>query len=241
MAIDRKKIEAIASDLAVDRTRNCSLLNFIRDNRVLSIDRVGGSFLVRGRSDHDWVYASGSDPGELGMLARRLSEKDEYFAAIEPWMVPLLRGERGMAWSLPMVRFILPDAVALPVVEAATEALSPDDAVVVYEDSNYADFISLDYARSRILAGPAVGVREDDMLVAWGMTQDDGAMGFLHVLQPYRQRGFGRRITIALATELRRRGRLPFAHISESNGSAISLVTTLGFERGEAVQWFRLE
>lgn len=241
MAVDTTRIEAITRDLAVDQTRNCSLLNFMRDNRVLSIDRVGGSVLVRGRSDQDWVYASSSDPAELGMLAHRLSKKDEYFAAIEPWMVPLLCGEREIAWSLSMVRFILPGRVALPAVEWATEGLSPGDAVVVYEHSNYADFISLDYARRRILAGPAVAVREDGMLVAWGMTQDDGAMGFLHVLGPYRHRGFGRRITIVLATELRRRGRLPFAHISETNGSAISLVTTLGFERGEAIQWFRLE
>jgi 8-oxo-dGTP diphosphatase len=238
--MDRSEIERLISDLAVDEIRNCSILNFVRENRVQSIDRVGGSVLVRGRSDQDWVYASSSDPSELRLLARRLSEGDDHYAAIEPWMVPILRRDRDVAWNLPMVRFTLPDSVALPDVEGATEPLSPDDASSVYEHSNYAEFISLDYARSRILAGPAVGVRENGVLVAWAMTQDDGAMGFLHVIDQYRKRGFGRRITIALAAELRRRGRRPFAYISETNAPAISLVTTLGFESGEAIQWFRL-
>jgi ribosomal protein S18 acetylase RimI-like enzyme len=239
--MDRREIERLISDLAVDEIRNCSILNFVRENRVLSIDRVGGSVLVRGRSDRDWVYASSSDPSELRLLARRLSEGDDHYAAIEPWMVPILRRDRDIAWNLPMVRFTLPDSAALPDLEGAAEPLSPDDASNVYEHSNYAEFISPEYARSRILAGPAVGVRENGVLVAWGMTQDDGAMGFLHVIDKYRNRGYGRRITIALAAELRRRNRRPFAYISETNSSAISLVTALGFERGEAIQWFRLQ
>jgi ribosomal protein S18 acetylase RimI-like enzyme len=238
--MDGMEIERLVGDLAGDEIRNCSILNFVRDNRVLSVDRAGGSVLVRGRSDQDWVYASSSDPAELGLLARRLSGGDDYFAAIEPWMVPILRRDREIAWSLPMVRFTLPDRAALPEIDGATEALTPGDASVVYEHSDYAEFISLDYARSRILAGPALGVREHGVLAAWGMTQDDGAMGFLHVIDAYRKKGYGRRITIALAAELRRRDRLPFAYISEANHGAIALVTALGFERGEAVRWFRL-
>ena len=238
--MDRREIERLIGDLAIDEVRNCSILNFVRENRVLSIYRVGTSTLVRGRSDRDWIYASSSNPSELRLLARRLSEDDEYYAAIEPWMVSILRRDREIAWSLPMVRFTLRDWIALPEADGATVPLSQDDAPTVYEHSDYAEFISLDYARTRILAGPAFGVREDDVLVAWCMTQDDGAMGFLHVVDQYRNRGYGRRITIALAAELRRLGRRPFAYISESNGSAISLVTALGFERGEAVQWFRL-
>jgi 8-oxo-dGTP diphosphatase len=238
--MDQRETERLIRDLSSDEIKNCSLLNFVRENRVLSIDRIGGSVLVRGRSDQDWVYASSSDPSELRLLAQRLSHDDDYLAAIEPWMVPVLRRDREIAWSLPMVRFTLMDGVALPEVEGATEPLSPDDAASVCEHSDYAEFISLDYARSRILAGPAVGVREDDVLVAWCMTQDDGAMGFLHVVDRCRNRGYGRRVTLALAAELRRLGRRPFAYISETNGPAISLVTKLGFERGEAVQWFWL-
>jgi 8-oxo-dGTP diphosphatase len=240
MAMDRTEIERLVGDLAGHETRNFSILNFVRDNLVLSVDRVGGSVLVRGRSDQDWVYASSSAPAELGLLARRLSEGDDHFAAIEPWMVPILRRDREIAWSLPMVRFALPDRAALPELDGETEALTPGDATVVYEHSDYAEFISLDYARSRILAGPALGVREDGVLAAWGMTQDDGALGFLHVIDAHRKKGYGRRITIALAAELRRRHRPPFAYISAANHGAISLVTGLGFERGATVEWFRL-
>ena len=37
--MDRREIDRLISDLAVDETRNCSILNFVRENRVLSIDR----------------------------------------------------------------------------------------------------------------------------------------------------------------------------------------------------------
>lgn len=238
--MDQREIRSLIRDLAVDEVRNCSILNFVRGNRVLSIDRIGGSVLIRGRSDQDWIYASSTDPGELGLLARRLSEGDDYYAAVEPWMAPILRRDRRIVWDLTMVRFTLPDGVPLPEAENATEPLTAHDASTVYGHSDYAEFISLEYARSRILAGPAVGVRDDGVLVAWGMTQDDGALGFLHVIGQCRKRGYGRSITIALAAELRRRGLRPFAHISENNCAAISLVTTLGFERRETVQWFRL-
>lgn len=238
--MDPREIESLIGDLAADETRNCSILNFVRENPVLSIDRVGGSVLVRGRSDQTWIYASSSDPEELGRLARGLTAGDDYYAAIEPWMVPTLRRGREIAWSLSMVRFTLPAGASLPATEGAVEPLSPTDAAAVFEHSDYADYISADYARSRIVIGPAVGVREGGKLVAWGMTQDDGAMGFLHVIDQYRNRGYGRRVTIALAAELRRRDRLPFAYISQTNGPAIALVSGLGFERGGAVQWFRL-
>jgi 8-oxo-dGTP diphosphatase len=76
-----------------------------------------------------------------------------------------------------------------------------------------------------------VAVHENSELVAWAMTQDDGAMGFLHVLKKYRNRGYGRSVTVALIDKLRQQNKTPFACIEENNRNALGLVSNLGFAR----------
>lgn len=241
VSVSASQIDELTGFLAEDPVRNCSLIEFVRRNPVRSIERAGMSVLVRGHSDHTWVYISSAAPDELELLAGRLTDGDDRFAVIEEWMLPILVRGRETAWSLPMVRFVLPAAAALPDAVAEVAALTPDDAAHIYEHSNYREYISIDYARDCIRGGPSVGIREDGVLVAWAMTQDDGAMGFLHVLDGFRHKGFGRSLTIALAAELRVQRKLPFAYIDARNAAAISLVTSLGFVRDRNVQWFQLE
>ena len=238
--IDDTQLEQLVGELAADELRNCSLIQFVRANRVLGIERVGGSVLVRGQSDERWVYVSSVRPVELEILATRLVADDDHFAAIEEWMVPILRGDRHLVWRLPMVRFVLPDGADLPAVDGAGGELGAADAPHVYEHSNYREFISVEYARTCVVSGPSVAIREEGLLVAWAMTQDDGAMGFLHVLEGHRHRGYGRRAALALAHQIRDRGRRPFAYVSESNVAAIGLVAELGFVRDRPVEWFQL-
>lgn len=241
VSVSATQIDELTGFLAEDPVRNCSLIEFVRRNPVQSIERCGKSVLVRGHSDHTWVYISSAAPDELEILAGRLTDRDDRFAVIEEWMLPTLVRERETAWSLPMVRFVLPDAAVLPEAVAEVSVLTPDDAAHIYEHSNYREYISIEYAKDCIRGGPSVAMREQGLLAAWAMTQDDGAMGFLHVLDACRHKGYGRNLTIALAAQLRSQRRLPFAYIAGHNSAAISLVTSLGFVRDRNVQWFQLE
>lgn len=226
--------------LAEDELRNISVSNFLRSAELRDARRIGDSVHVRGRSDFVWNYFSSEDPEELRHLVESLDGDDDRFAAVEEWMVPILVRGRAIAWTLPMVRFALPRTVVLPAPDGEVGRLTADDAAHIYEHSKYQQYISVEYARSCILGGPSVAIRDGDLLVAWAMTQDDGAMGFLQVLEQYQRRGYGRRTTIALATELRRLDRLPFAHVAEDNRNSIGLLTSLGFMRDRKVQWFQL-
>lgn len=232
--------ESLIRALSADEVRNISIINFVRDKQIHGVQWWGRSVLVRGRSDHDWVYVSSDSIEELNGLAGSLTEADTRFAAIEEWMIPALRRGLDTVWTLPMVRFAFPQDVALPPVERQPEPLTAADAAWMYENSDYREFISVEYTRDCIAGGPSVGIREDGVLIAWAMTQDDGAMGFLHVLESHRRKGYGRLLTIALAGEVRRRGRLPFAYVAEQNDNSISLLTGLGFRRDRKVQWFEL-
>ncbi len=240
--MDRDQIDELVRALREDAPRNTSVINFIERNELLGLYREGRSVRVQGRSDHVWNYFSSESEEELSRLAAQLGDDDDHFAAIEDWMLPIVCCGREMSWCLRMVKFTLPASVELPVTTSGeVGGLSVADAEHIYENSNYQQYLSVEYTRDCILGGPTVAIREGGLLVAWAMTQDDGAMGFLHVLEPYRHKGYGRRLTIALASMLREKSQLPFAYVAEDNGNSIALLTSLGFEQDRSVQWFELK
>lgn len=236
----QEAIDELLEFLRRDEPRNGGIANFLQNGGMLGVRRVGNSVHVRGRSDFVWNFFSSENEDELRRLVERLGDDDDRFAAVEDWMVPLLARGRAVAWTLPMVRFALPHGTGLPAIDGEVGGLDADDARHIYEHSKYQQYISVEYTRDCILRGPGVAIRDGNLLVAWAMTQDDGAMGFLQVLDGYQRRGYGRRATIALASELRRLGRLPFAYVAEDNRNSIGLLASLGFVRDRRVQWLQL-
>lgn len=95
-----------------------------------------------------------------------------------------------------------------------------------------------DYVRARIRAWPSCAVRVSGRLAGWGLTHDDGSMGFLHVLEEWRGRGFARAITAVLAGRLLDLGIRPHLYIMQDNEASISLTESCGFRRLGAYTWF---
>jgi len=232
---------ALTDLLETDRIRNLSLLGFIESSTASEYHKVGGSVLLRGVSDRSWILISSDSPGELQQLVESLTDEDQYFAAVEDWMMPYLTRDRDIVWDLEVFKYILPDDVSLPAFTNRVVSLAPDDARTVYEQSVYREHLSPDYVKDRIISGPSVGIREDNQLVGWALTHDDGAMGFLHVLEPYRKRGYGYRIVVALCEKLRKKGRMPFAYIVSDNSPAIRLVEKIGLTRTSLAHWCELD
>ena len=139
-----------------------------------------------------------------------------------------------------MIQFILPKHVLLPKPLYPNVSLNIDDALHVYENSDYQDYLSVEYIEDRISRGPSAAIYEKGQLVAWAMTQDDGAIGFLHVLESHRNKGYGYQITLGLSEQLRSQGKKPFAYIKKENTRATKLVRKLGFIEQKQVHWFQL-
>jgi 8-oxo-dGTP diphosphatase len=97
---------------------------------------------------------------------------------------------------------------------------------------------SPEYVRERIRALPSAAIRRNGRLVAWSLTHDDGSMGFLHVLDEWRGRGFARALTTALALRLLRLGLRPFLYIVQTNTPSIRLTESMGFTRAGSYGWF---
>ena len=101
--------------------------------------------------------------------------------------------------------------------------------------------IEIDYIKSRIKNDVNVGIYDGKQLVAWGLIQDDGAMGFLHVLDEYRRNGYGYQVTLAIIEKVRKKGKLPFACIVQDNIKSFNLVKKLGFKEDKNKYWFGLK
>jgi GNAT superfamily N-acetyltransferase len=115
-------------------------------------------------------------------------------------------------------------------------SLRPDDAAAIRDYWPYGR--SAEHLRRRIATGPSCGIRHQGRLAAWGLTHDDGSMGFLHVLKEYRGHGMARALTTALAGRLLRLGATPFLYIVKRNRPSISLTESMGFERIGEYGWF---
>ena len=226
--------------LKKDRERNINILNFIETYGHQSYESVGNSVLLRGVSDRPWVFISTDSQSELTQLAARLTKEDIYFAAIEDWMVSLLIENRKLAWDLNLIQYILPKHVPLPKPLYPHLSLNIADALYVYENSDYQDYFSVEYVEDRISRGPSAAIYEKDRLVAWALTQDDGAIGFLHVLESHRKMGYGYQITLRLSEQVRSRGKRPFAYIKKENIRSIKLFRKLGFIEQKQIHWFKL-
>ena len=236
-----EQINGIIESLKKDRLANINLINFIENNHIIGIERIGDSLLVRGKSDRNWVYIGCSSDSELSAIKGLLNEQDKSFAAIEDWMVPVLLKDEAILWNMSLTQFYLPDDVELPDPVHQTNALSEQEAGIVFDNSEYQDCISLEYIEDRIRVGISTGLYENSKLVAWGLTHDDGGLGSLHVLESVRRKGYGSNITLSLIKEVRRANKVPFCYIEKDNDKSINLVSKLGFIKHRDCHWFEIE
>ena len=236
-----KYIYEILGYLQIHAVRNVNMINFINDYPICYIEKVENSVIVKGTSDRDWIYISSESKEELKIIKDKLERNDNCFAVIEDWMIPILTKGSKIKWKLSTLRLFLPQNILLSDNKYIVSDLRIEDAKFIYENSHYKEYISIEYIRNRIEKGLSSGIYNSKNLVAWGITQDDGAIGFLHVLPEYRLRGYARNIIIDLSKKVRKQGKLPFAHIEKKNEKSMRLVLSLGFKKDRVVNWIEIE
>ncbi|MFZ0453314.1 MAG: GNAT family N-acetyltransferase [Ignavibacteriaceae bacterium] len=197
--------------------------------------------MIRGKSDRVWIYISCNNKDELDILKNNLNNEDVNFGAIDDWMIPILTKGRNIVWDIPALQFYLPGNTNLPPVKYETLPLTIEDSQTIYTNYTLKEYISLEYIRERIRKGVSAGIYKDNKPVSWGITQDDGAIGFLHTLDNYRRKGYGYRVVLSMTDKLTNSGNVPFAYIEPSNKKSINLFLKLGFKEYKKVHWFKIK
>ena len=227
--------------LIKNHSRNINIINFIENYDIQHIEQIGDSVIVKGTSDRDWIYISSKSEEELKIIKNRLDYKDKNFAVIEDWMIPILVKGHIVKWKLSTMRLILSNETAIAKPKYSISELTINDSKFIYENSKYKDFVSIQYINERITNGVSSCIHYMDKLIAWGITQDDGAIGFLHVLPEYRKMGYARDVMLDLIKKVRDKDKIPFVHIEEENEKAMRLAMGLGFKKDKVVSWFEIE
>ncbi|SCY10691.1 GNAT family N-acetyltransferase [Alkaliphilus peptidifermentans] len=232
---------SILEYLKKDLVNNVNIINFIESYECNYFERIGDSVLVKGTSDRKWVYISSGNEKELKLLMDKLNDTDREFAIIENWMMPILTDGKKIKWKLSSIRLYLPEDVKLESTATNLDNLNESDAEFIYNNSDYKEYLSIEYIIERIKNGVGSCIRYNGNLAAWGITQDDGAIGFLHVMPEYRKNGFGKAVTIDIIHKLRQQGKLPYVHIEEKNTASMNLAQSMGFKADKEICWFEIE
>ncbi|WP_432405952.1 GNAT family N-acetyltransferase [Wukongibacter sp. M2B1] len=230
----------IINYLKKDKIKNINMINFIENYPIHYIERFKDSVVAKGKSDETWVYLSSSSQEELKILLERCKE-DKFFVVTEDWMLPIVLEDKEMEWRLSCMKLVFPENKELPQWKYDIKKLKSRDAEYIFHNSKYKDYTSIEYITYRIENGVALGIYEGEKIIAWLMTHDDGAMGFLNVLPEYRKKGYGYDLTISMISNLRRFNELPFVHIEEDNYKSMSLALKAGFVRVGKIHWIKIK
>lgn len=226
--------------LEKDKNRNINMINFIKSYSPYTFDKAGDSILIRGRSDEKWVYISSASMDEFRQLIQGLDEDDRCYAVLEDWMLPDIVRDRKIRSQLTSMKLVHDGCTPLPPIRSAVVKLYAKDAEYIYQNSLYQEYISVEYIEERISNGIGLGIYEGCRLVAWALTHDDGAIGFLNVLEDFRHRGFGIDVTAAMIMRLLELGFVPFVHIEEENVKSLNLALKAGFIKDRRIHWIKL-
>ncbi|MCD4651423.1 MAG: GNAT family N-acetyltransferase [Candidatus Cloacimonetes bacterium] len=219
-------------------TANIAALGFFANYPVEDYYIIGNSALIFGRSDNLWAHIASTSEADIARLLE--TQLTQYYFSVENWMIPLILKHGEIDWIVESNRYILDDSIPVNEPEITCSVIDTVYAEVIYNNSDYKDYISVDYISDRLVKGVSAGIIVNNNLVAWGFTHDDGALGFLHVLPEYRKRGFAMAIMQKLIQMRRNNNEPNFGNVVPDNVASIGLISKLGFRFDRKVSWIKL-
>ncbi len=182
-----------------------------------------------------------AEPAAAARLVATWPRGEVFYHLTEEWMGPLAEAraestDGGVFWLFAL------DGKDFAEQEASNvQPLEPRWADVIGKiwDPEWAQ--SGPYIRRRIEAGHAYAVYEEGQPVAWAFehfeTPRVGMMGFLHVLEGHRRKGYARAVASALTKDILSRGKIPALHVKTDNVPSLELTASLGFHRVKKQVW----
>lgn len=158
----------------------------------------------------------------------------------EEWLLPILEPRASEIQAKAAWLFALDREDFVDLQRHEVERIGPEWALMIAKFWE-PEWTAEPYVRSRIEAGPAVGVYQDGDLVAWALTHFEtehvSMMGFLHVKEEHRGKGYAKSVSAALIKEILKRGKTPALHVYVDNVPSLELTPQLGFHRVKRQMW----
>jgi GNAT superfamily N-acetyltransferase len=177
----------------------------------------------------------------LSELLRKHHNKTKYYNSVDDWMIPLILKYGSADWILITDRYTLEDNIVCDSPDLPMVKIEKTSASYIHGNSVYKSFTTKKYIEERLEKDISAGIMVGNHLVAWGMTHDDGSLGFLHVLKEFRNKGYGKNILLELIPQLRQEGKPVFGNIEPGNKASVRLVNKLGFKFDQKSSWIKLK
>ncbi len=220
--------------------KDLATLGFFQNYPVKEYFTVGESALILGRSNELWAHLISSNAEELSDILAKHHTKTRYFFSVEDWMIPMILSHGSADWILTTDRYILEESTGIDLSNLPLVNIGESFAPYIHKHSDYKAFTSVSYVEERLSKGISAGFMVNNKLVAWGLTHDDGSIGFLNVLEEHRNRGLGQQILLGLIRQKRELKEAVFGNIIYENLASKHLIEKLGFEFDRRMSWIKL-
>lgn len=220
---------------------NIAALGFFSSYHVESYYTENNSVIAFGKSDHLWAHIASTSSIELTSILAKHHNKTKYYFSVENWMIPLILKHGVKDWIMTTNRFVLDKNTHVDLANKETVTVDESYAPIIFENSDYKDYISIEYINDRLSKDISAGIITNSKLVAWGFTHDDGALGFVYVLKEYREKGYGLDILLSLIQNRKENNKPIFGNILPDNIASTNLVLKLGFKLDCEASWIKLK
>ncbi|HEY7588513.1 MAG TPA: GNAT family N-acetyltransferase [Thermoplasmata archaeon] len=243
--LDRDGVRAY---LEMDAVANAVIWNRVIDDAGswdVFVDRLPPSAVLglekpEREGEPTGVVLHAANPIAATDVAQALPSGFIFFHLAEEWTLPLLEARADRIHARPAWLFALDAKDFVDLQRHETQPLSEDAALMVarlWEPEWPAE----GYVRRRIRDGPSFAIYADGRPVAWALTHFEtdrvSMMGFLHVLEEYRGKGYAKSVSSALVKDILARGKTPALHVYVDNGPSLQLTAALGFHRVTRQIW----
>lgn len=225
--------------LKKNHNKNINIINFSKTYPLTRFDFVNDSIVLTGTSDNSWTYISLDNENDMDWVIKKLREENKHIVIFDKSVLDYYESNYEIEWKLSCEKYVYESDRILKLEDVYE--LTEDDAYYIQENNSYNSFTDIEYIKFRIQNGIGIGIKKHNKLVAWVLTHDDGAIGFMHVLEDYRNKGYALQLTNEIVRRLLSVDDLPFVHIEKNNEKSIKLAEKSGFKYVGDIHWIKIK
>ena len=208
------KDKMLHMDMIEDIRRGKADILAVREDGVLTKDRSGGVYRITAKT---------KDAGE-----RLLSLTDPtgaVYVCHQKFVLTSILERFGLKNFNECYQVIYPKKKApdLPEPDEAVEIRELDETYAANVEAHYHLYHDEAYIRERIASRQMIGAFLDGELAGFAGVHNDGGMGMLEVLEPFRKRGIGSLLEAEMIRRELAAGHVPYAHVFVENEISAAL------------------
>lgn len=245
MLIKTEKSDAIMNFLNQTFLTNENIIGIIENVpwAEIYVDNIQEPKGVLVKKDDYMHYVYTQDDAFIEELCESFFEKGYYgFSGVEGSLAEKIRKRFTLDWESPCTLYYMPpENLNIELKKSMTEKIKLEDAEIVNHFYTYKNNWSLETIKRDISNRSSSAVYIDGEIASWVLIHDDNAMGIMYTKEEHRRKGYAVDVTIDLAHQIIKRGKLPFIQIVKGNGMSPGLAEKCGFVVAGKADWFGIK